>query len=40
MRIADASVGELQKELGAADEGKLRLFKESIEMFTRVRVIR
>ena len=24
MRIADASVGELQKELGAADEGKLK----------------
>ena len=42
MRVADASVGELQKELVLAEDGqlaKLKPFKENVEIFTRVRVI-
>jgi hypothetical protein len=42
MRVADATVGELQKELAAAEEGqmsKFKAFKENVEMYTRVRVI-
>ncbi len=40
MRVADATVGELQKEISAAEEGTLEQFKGSIEIYTRVRVIR
>ena len=42
MRTADATVGELQKELSSAEDGqigKLKAFTGSIEMYTRVRVI-
>jgi hypothetical protein len=42
MRVADSTVSELQKELNAAEDGELAKFipfKNSVEMFTRVRVI-
>ena len=41
MRIADAILGELQKELAASEEGKLKSFADgaSVEMYARIRVI-
>lgn len=42
MRTADATVGELHKELAGTEDGqlgKLKTFAGSIEMYTRVRVV-